>query len=114
MALKSFLVGPNVAPPSLSLRRPGSSMPRKLPDGSTDPNPKCVRTCARARALPSAQHNRDVPHESPSLPRLTKPTHRFLSPKGRWVQEEMPALIAESQSQPLTATSTLTATLPGE
>jgi hypothetical protein len=38
--------------------------------------------------------------------------HRFLNQNGKWVQEEIPALIAESQAQPLTATSTFTATLP--
>jgi len=75
--LKSFMVGPNVPPPSLSLRRPSTGTTRSLPNGRVDP----------------------------------KPT--FLSDSGKWVQEQMPGLIAESQSQPLTATSTLTATLPG-
>jgi hypothetical protein len=66
-----------VPPPSLSLRRPGSSTFRRSANGSVDPQPA------------------------------------FLSPSGKWVPDKMPGLIAESQAQPLTATSTLTSSMPG-
>jgi hypothetical protein len=38
----------------------------------------------------------------------------FLNPNGKWTQGALPYLIAESQAQALTATGTLTATLPGK
>ncbi|KAG1658523.1 hypothetical protein FOA52_009867 [Chlamydomonas sp. UWO 241] len=38
----------------------------------------------------------------------------FLNPNGKWTQDALPYLIAESQAQALTATGTLTATMPGK
>ena len=38
---------------------------------------------------------------------------KFLGRDGRWVQDRMPMPIAEAQSQPLTATATFMARLPG-
>ncbi len=72
------MVGPNIQPHGLSLRRPITApVPRRFPNGKVDPQPKILNQC------------------------------------GKWVQSEVPLLIAESQAQPLTATSTFTATLPG-
>lgn len=38
---------------------------------------------------------------------------RFISPYGKWIQDEIPTLIADSQAQTLAATEKLSATLPG-
>lgn len=78
LPLKNYMVGPNVPPAGLSLRRPITApVTRRFADGRLDPQPK------------------------------------ILNQNGKWVQEEIPSLIAESQAQPLTSTSTFTATLPG-
>lgn len=39
---------------------------------------------------------------------------QFLGATGKWIQGQLPTLIAESQAQPLSATGTLSATLPGQ
>eukprot|EP00199_Chlamydomonas_sp_CCMP681_P002885 CAMPEP_0119113532 /NCGR_PEP_ID=MMETSP1180-20130426/44332_1 /TAXON_ID=3052 ORGANISM="Chlamydomonas cf sp, Strain CCMP681" /NCGR_SAMPLE_ID=MMETSP1180 /ASSEMBLY_ACC=CAM_ASM_000741 /LENGTH=316 /DNA_ID=CAMNT_0007101669 /DNA_START=171 /DNA_END=1121 /DNA_ORIENTATION=+ len=56
-------------------------------------------TAPAPRMLPSGQYD--------TQPRVLNASN------GKWVQDEIPMLIAESQAQPLCSTSTFTASLPG-
>jgi hypothetical protein len=84
--LKSYLVGPN------------------------KPDPTGVNSLRRPMTAPVAS-----PFEISGPKTKNGDAHpKFLSPTGKWVQEEIPSLIAESQAQPLSATGALKAVLPGQ
>uniref|UniRef100_A0A7R9VVR2 Uncharacterized protein n=1 Tax=Chlamydomonas euryale TaxID=1486919 RepID=A0A7R9VVR2_9CHLO len=57
-----------------------------------------------ARGAPPSQYNKKNGDAHPG----------FLNPNGKWTQDAMTLLIAESQAQPLCATGTLTATMTGK
>mmetsp|Transcript_39050 Transcript_39050/g.86868 ORF Transcript_39050/g.86868 Transcript_39050/m.86868 type:complete len:352 (-) Transcript_39050:710-1765(-) len=84
--MKSYVVGPNRPDPLGvdSLRRPVTAPAR-----------------SGAQVFSIAKKNSDA-HP------------KFISPDGKWVQEQLPTLIADSQAQPLTATATLSTTIPGK
>lgn len=86
-AMKSYMVGPNKpdAPGIDSLRRPTTS----------------PAVMGRVSQIAGVKNTNSDAHP------------QFLSPTGKWVQGQLPTLIAESQAQPLSATGTLLATLPG-
>jgi hypothetical protein len=86
-----------------------SSSPLFTQVGPNRPDPPGISSLRRPQTAPTASSKTAGPKIK------NEEAHpRFITPNGKWVQDQLPVLVAESQAQALTATDKLSASLPGQ